>query len=67
MQDIHDTRTAIGISCGLSLIYALVYIYLMSFFAEVIAWICVVLVQLGLWGSCVGCYFYRASLKEAAE
>ena len=46
-------------------IYCLIFIAIMSAFAEYIAWFCVILVQLGLIGGAVACYMYRQSLKDA--
>jgi hypothetical protein len=62
--DIYNMRKSVGIACGLSIVIALLYIWLMSMFAEVIAWIAIVLTQLGLIGLTVGCYFYRDNLKQ---
>jgi len=36
----------------------------MSAFAEIIAWVCVALAQLGLIGGAVACYMYRGVLSE---
>jgi len=46
----------------MSVIYSFVFIYLMSAFAETIAWICVVLAQLALIGASVVSYFWRQDL-----
>ena len=51
--DIYNTGAAVGVSFAMGLIYCLLFIYLMSFFAEVISWICIVLVQIGIIGASV--------------
>lgn len=48
MMDMYKSRKAIGISIAMSIIYSLAFIYLLSGFAECIAWFCVILTQLGL-------------------
>jgi len=50
---------AIYWSFGTGVLYCFIYIYLMSAFAETIAWICVAMAQLGFIGLTVGCWFYR--------
>lgn len=40
--------TSIYISMGLALLWSFIFIYLMSWFAEQLAWCCVVLIQVGL-------------------
>lgn len=55
-NDLYLASTAIYASFGMSIVYSFVFIYLMSFFAEPIAWACVVLVQLGLIGGSVFCW-----------
>lgn len=41
---------------ALSFVYCLLFIYLMSFFAEFIAWGIVILVQIGLIGGAIFCF-----------
>lgn len=48
MMDMYKARKAVMISIGMSIVYSLAFIYLMSEFAECIAWFCVILTQLGL-------------------
>ena len=67
VYDLYLSSRAIYISCAMSLVYSFLYIYLMSAFAETIAWIAVALVQLGLIGCTVGSYFYRANLIKDAN
>jgi hypothetical protein len=42
----------------MSVVYSLVFIYLMSAFAEIIAWICVAIAQLGFILGAVVSFFY---------
>lgn len=44
-------------SLAMGIVYSVVFIYLLSWFAETIAWCCIVLIQLGLIGATVSCYF----------
>lgn len=46
----------------MSVIYSFVFIYMMSAFAEPIAWVCVALAQLGFIGAAVGSWFWRQDL-----
>ena len=55
--DLYNSSNAIYSCFGLALVWSLIFIYLLSWFAEQIAWCCVVLVQLGLIGAAVGSYF----------
>lgn len=50
VADLNAASKAIKTSVGLGVIYSLAFIYLMSWFAETLAWICVLLVQLTLVG-----------------
>jgi hypothetical protein len=43
-NDMYLSSRAIYMSCGMALVYALIYIKIMSAFAEPIAWICVALI-----------------------
>ena len=38
MKDIYNSSTAVFVSMALAFVWAILYIYLMSFFAEYIAW-----------------------------
>lgn len=46
-KDIYLSSRAISWSCGLSFVWCIIFLYLMSFFAECIAWVIVGLVQIG--------------------
>lgn len=57
ITDIYLSSRAVNWSIGLSIVYCILYIYLMSMFAEYIAWAIIVIVQIGLFvGS--GASFY---------
>lgn len=47
-QDMYNSSNAIYTSMAMSFVYCMVYIYLLSAFAEPIAWALIVVVQLGL-------------------
>lgn len=51
----------------MSVVYSLVFIKLMSSFAEPIAWICIVLAQLSFIGASAGGWFWRAALIETHD
>ena len=55
--DLYNASTAIYVCMGLSLVWSLIFIYLLSWFAEQIAWCCVILIQLGLLGGSIVCFF----------
>ena len=60
-NDMYLSSTAIYASFGMGVVYCFIYIYLMSMFAETIAWICVALTQIALIGLAVGFWFLRAA------
>jgi len=55
---------AIYISFGMGVIYCFIFIYLMSMFAETIAWICVGTAQLAFILLAIGFWFMRAAEVE---
>lgn len=57
LEDLYLSSRAIYASFGLGLVWCIIFIYLMSAFAETIAWICVVLIQLTLAGGSAIFYF----------
>lgn len=63
-NDMYLSSRAIYWSFALGVVYSFIFIYLMSAFAETIAWVCVALVQLGLLGGSIACWFMRASSIE---
>jgi hypothetical protein len=56
-MDLYNSSTAIYICFGLSFVWSIIFIYIMSLFAETLAKCCVVLIQLGLIGMAVLSYF----------
>jgi len=62
VNDLYLASNAIWVSIAMAPIYSFVFIAIMSAFAEIIAWICVALVQLGLIAGAVCCYLYRSNL-----
>lgn len=68
ISDLHESQEAILISFGMGFVYSLVFIYLMSAFAETIAWLCVFLIQIGLLGLTAGSFFgYHEYNQMAAK
>ena len=59
VNDLYLSSTSCYISIGMSVVYCLVYIFLMSMFAEYIAWFCVVLLQVALAGASAALWMYR--------
>jgi hypothetical protein len=53
LNDLYMSSRAVFWSMGLSFLYCIIFIYLMSFFAEYIAWAIVILCQLGFIGSSI--------------
>ena len=67
-MDLYNASTAIYTSMALSLVWSIIFIYIMSIFAETLAWCCVVLIQLGLIGATVVCGFlWSGQAKEFLE
>jgi hypothetical protein len=60
INDLYLSSTSIYISIGMSVIYSLAFIFLMSAFAETIAWFCVVCLQLSLLGGAGALWFARS-------
>ena len=67
-NDMYLYSTAMFISVGMSLVYTILYILILSAFAEPLAWICIVAIQLGLFGVAVGAWFMRQeSIKNLSD
>ena len=49
---------------GLAFVWSIVYIYLMSLFAEIIAWAIIGLTQIGFLGLTIGCFVYYGKSKN---
>jgi len=60
-NDLYLSSRAIYWSMAMGMVYSFIYIYVMSAFAECIAWVCVAIAQLGLIGLSVGAWFSRAN------
>lgn len=56
-MDLYNSSRAVYWSMGLSIFWSLVFIYIMSIFAEYLAWCCIILVQIGLFAAAIGGYF----------
>ena len=68
VADLSAAKRAIKTSIGLGVLYSLAFIYLMSYFAETLAWICVMLVQLTLIGGTAALYIlYDAEMQAFAS
>jgi hypothetical protein len=63
-NDLFVSSTSCYISIAMSIVYCLAYIYLMSAFAEPIAWFCVFLLQAFLLGSTGALWMYRTKKIE---
>ena len=58
-NDMYLSSDAMFISIVMGLVYCIGYIYLMSAFAECIAWVCIVLTQIGLIGGTISLWMLR--------
>ena len=58
-NDMYLASKAIYASILMGLVYSIGYIYLMSAFAECIAWVCIGLTQVGLIAGAITCYMMR--------
>lgn len=63
-QDMYKSSTSMYASMGLALVWSIVYIYLMSCFAEQLAWCCVVLIQVGLLAGTAFAYLQWEQAKK---
>ena len=52
-EDMYKSSTSMYVSMALALVWSIVYIYLMSIFAEQLAWCCIVLIQVGLFAATI--------------
>lgn len=68
LNDLYLSSRAIYWSMATAFLLCVVYIYLMSVFAEYLAWGIVILTQIGLLAVAAGAFIYRGQLaKEATE
>lgn len=68
IQDMYLSSRAMYASMAMSFVYCILFIYLMSWFAEYIAWAIVILTQVGLVGAtifCFGAYFKNKNAVDA--
>jgi len=66
INSINSASNAIFISFGMGFVYSLTLIYFLGAFAEVIAWVCVFLIQICLLGAAAGSFFESSHLKAEA-
>lgn len=57
IEDMYRASRSIYLSCAMAVVYSIVFIYVLSIFGETIAWICIVLIQLSLFGASAVAYF----------
>ena len=59
LNDLYRSSRSIFLSLAMSVVYSILFIYFLSAFGETIAWICVVVLQLFLFGVAgLGWYFW---------
>jgi hypothetical protein len=64
LNDVETCWPMIVFSVVLSFVICSIYIELMSVFAEIISWICVIFVQVSLIAASIGSFYLRFWLKE---
>jgi hypothetical protein len=57
VEDMQRASRSIYLSLVLAVVYSIVFIYVLSIFGETIAWICIILIQLSLFGASAASYF----------
>jgi nitrate/nitrite transporter NarK len=57
LSDLYRSSRSIYLSLFMSIIYSILFIYFLSAFGEIIAWICVILLQLAFIGAAGGSYY----------
>ena len=67
ITDFVNAKDGIMISFGMGFVYSLLFIYLMSMFAEPIAWLCVFLIQFGLLGMTGASFFEYSHYKKGSS
>jgi len=65
--DMYKSSSAIYFSMFMSIIYSIIFMYLMSFFAEKVAWCVVIVIQLGLIGITVAAFMMNSTSIDAVE
>lgn len=64
-NDLYLSSRAIEFSLWMSLFFSIVYIYLMSLFAEILSWICIFLTSVGLIAATVLSFIYWKEQNDA--
>lgn len=67
LVDLGTASKAIMISIALSVVYCLVFIYLMSAYAEPLSWFCIIVFQIGLFAGSGGLFVYRMTVVKDQE
>ena len=62
--DLYNASTSVYVSFGMALVWSLIFIYIMSMFAEALAWCCVFLIQIGLIGAAAGSFYMYGKSGE---
>jgi len=57
VEDMQRASRSIYLSLAMAVIYSIVFIYVLSIFGETIAWICIVIIQLSMFGATAAAYF----------
>lgn len=66
-KDVYLSSRAISWSCGISFFWCILFLYLMSYFAECISWVIVGLVQIGLFAASGFSMFQYNNLKSQKD
>jgi hypothetical protein len=64
LNDLYRASRAIYTSIAMSIVYSILFIYFLSIAGEIVAWICVVLIQLGFIGGAAAGFFAWTAQKE---
>jgi hypothetical protein len=66
IDDLYRSSRSIYLSLAMSVVYSIIFIYFLSAFAEIIAWICVVVLQFALIGVAAGGWYMWDDAKKKA-
>lgn len=67
LKDLYLSSRAIYYSMGAAFVLCILYIYMMSLFAEYLAWVIVILTQIGLLGATAACFVARTKMNDPEE
>lgn len=67
LNDLYLSSRAIYWSMGLSFVFCILYIYIMSIFAEYLAWALIILTQIGLFAVAAGAFVQRTQENDAEK